>query len=767
MTYEEFLRNSLEEKNGGFEQFDTGDSDANWKEGWEEHNIYPNGKGGWNDDFGNPLAFPDGMPVYDYCLERKSESAQVIVMFFYDGDSGLLSIEWIRVFIFDYESVAKDVSDEEIGTIDAVDALLGTGLDAASKKAEELKKRKLVTVANLQKALEDYDERKGTAVEDGGPVEGKNKVFIDGSGRVYARRTELARQGDLDSEKSDRQSADNRLSAEIAKKADKEHTHKAADITDLPNYARSVNGEEPDADGDVEIDIDAVAEVAELPEETKKKVYLVPEVTTEKTVVDCSSVKSILSAAADYVSGVKGHSIDSLSKFFNFVKKSERAKNGDKSFPSHEGECFIIDIPEGITVNGKKSLHSNISCQWWKGKQGDVICEKNGNSVVATVQGGDNIRMFNASVGDVEMSELSALGVSGIQGFMGSQNSSRYIYSPLTLPTSMYFGEDSRTPPAVYAKSVELATKEALSEATSGADEKAAALGERIGAVESGVTTAKSDIAKMKSDISTAKTDITTMKSNITEAQADITTAQSDIAKAQSDIAKAQGDITKAQGDIEAVTSEVETVKTDVAALETKVVRSVNGTKPDENGNVEVAGSSDASDKNDTITVSDTDSAVSDDTGILSGESEENPKGLLRFAASKIWDYIRGKIRGVLGVDKVGDFIRLNYGVQCNESIENPGFKVDSFGNMATRNVRNGTLSFTAVKGRNVVSTDISEMYDSNYILIFEVTLGANLIERQISVQSKTKKSFSIIVYATEEDSLIKINYTALPIYPM
>lgn len=615
MTYEEFLRNSLEEKSGGV--FDIGDSDASWKEGWEEHNIYPNGNGGWKDDLGTPLAFPDDMPVYDYYIERESESAQVMVMFFYDNDSGQYMIDWVRVFIFDFESVAEDVTNEEIGTIDAVDALLGAGLDAASKKAEELKKRKLVTVANLQKALEDYDERKGTAVEYGEPTDEKNKVFIDGSGRVYARDIQLARQSGLDSEKSDRQSADNRLSAEIDKKADKEHTHKAADITDLPNYARSVNGEEPDADGNVKIDIDAVAEVAELPGETKKKVYLVPEVTTEKTVVDCSSVKSILSAAADYVSGVKGHSINSLSDFFNFVKKSEGAKKGFRAFPSHEGESYAIDIPEGITVNGKSS--GLLSCEWWEGKQGEVICEENRDSVVATVPDTNSAQMFQVQVGRFVISNL--FGVSGFQGSVGITGR-YYIYSPLSLPTSMYFGEDSRTPPAVYAKSVELATKEALSEATSGADEKAAALGERIGAVESSVTTAKSDI--------------TTMKSDITKAQANITTAQSDIATAQSDI--------------EAVTSEVETVKADVAALGKKVVRSVNGAVPDENGNVEVAASSDASDKNDTITVSGTDSAISDDTGILSGESGENPKGLLRFAASKLWDYVHEKLKTVLGI---------------------------------------------------------------------------------------------------------------------
>ena len=639
--------------------------------------------------------------------------------------------------------------NEEIGTIHAVDALLGTGLDAASKKAEELKKRKLVTVANLQKALEDYDERKGTAVEDGEPVDEKNKVFIDGSGRVYARRTELARQSGLDGEKSERQSADNRLSAEIAKKADKEHTHKAADITDLPNYARSVNGAEPDADGDVEIDIDAVVEVAELPGETKKKVYLVPEVTTEKTVVDCSSAKSILSAAADYVSGVKGHSINSLSKFFDFVKNSKGAKKGFRAFSAHEGETFIIDIPEGITVNGKKSLHSTIACERWKGKPGEVICKENRDSVVATVLDSNYIWMFNASVGGVSISEL--LGVSGFQGSVGITGHT-YIYSPLSLPTSMYFGEDKRTPPAVYAKSVELATKEALSEATSGADEKAAALGERIGAVESSVATAKSDIAAMKSDISTAKTNITTMKSNITEAQANITTAQ--------------GDITKAQGDIEAVTSEVETVKADVAALGKKVVRSVNGTEPDENGNVEVAASSGASGKNDTITVSDTDSAISDNTGILSGESKENPKGLLRFAASKFWDYIRGKIASVLKISYENGYAIINEDAIIKGSIETPNFHINGDGLIYSSVVRRGTKTFTSSgSGENEVHVVFDKIKDDDYVLFFEITRGAEWISCPIQVSNKGDKGFDITVYTNTEDETITFEYTAFALH--
>lgn len=707
MTYEEFLRNWFVETNNN-EMFDL----------WEDH-PFTNAleAAGWTVENASDMTTP---------VTKSKGSASVTAVFKYNGS-------WKSIESISITADGVDVASEEIGTIDAVDALLGTGLDAASKKAEELKKRKLVTVANLQKALEDYDERKGTAVEDGEPAEGKNKVFVDGSGRVYARNIQLARQSGLDGEKSDRQRADNRLSDEIAKKADKEHTHKTADITDLPNYARSVNGEEPDADGNVEIDIDAVVEVAELPAETKKKVYLVPEVTTEKTVVDCSSVESIMAGVATWLTGETQHP-STVEEFIKALK----ATTADKGTVTDKYGGVKVDLSSPGFVAGTKFLEVSAdvspytSCKLFD-KSGNLIGTGFTDSRVSFTRDSNFIFGFRKfTTQDYDSGWVDGYYKSG-NAYMGE----------LTLSSSMTLGEDSRTPPAVYAKSVELATKEALSEATSGADEKAAALGERIGAVESSVTTAKSDIAAMKSDISTAKTNITAMKSNITEAQANITTAQSDIATAQNDI-------TKAQGDIEAVTSEVETVKADVAALETKV-----------------AASSDASGKNDTITVSDADSAVSDDTGILSGESGENPKGLLRFAASKIWDYIRGKIRGVLGVDKVSNFIRLNYDVQCNESIENPGFKVDRFGNMATRNVRNGTLSFTSVKGKNVVSTDISEMYNSNYILIFEVTQGANLIERQILVQSKTQKSFSIIVYVTEEDSLIKINYTALPIYPM
>lgn len=722
MTYEEFLRNWFAETNS----------------------ILDLKAAGWT------VALLDSVPIMkgsSYRMTKSKGSVSVTAFFQQSGPW-----KWKSITSISITADGEDVSGEEIGTIDAVDALLGTGLDAASKKAEELKKRKLVTVGNLQKALEDYDERKGTAVEDGEPVEGKNKVFVDGSGRVYARRTELARQSGLDGEKSDRQSADNRLSDEIAKKADKEHTHKTADITDLPNYARSVNGEEPDADGNVEIDIDAVEEVAELPAETKKKVYLVPEVTTVKTEVDCSSVESIMSAIADRVTGETGHSINSIEDFFIFAKKITPAV-----YYSDDGCSDLsvkLEIPGGVTDDGYKSNTVTVREHTVFPNDIDIIDEKTGATLFPAGKG-FTVYYFSTSFAHF-------VGKGYDSGFVTFHEKSRHYYvSPVSFPSSMYFGEDSRTPPAVYAKSVELATKEALSEATSGADEKAAALGERIGAVESSVTTAKSDITAMKSDITTAKTNITAMKSNITEAQANIT-------EAQSDITEAQADITKAQGDIEAVTSKVETVKADVEALGTKVVRSVNGTEPDENGNVEVAVSSDASDKNDTITVSDTDSAVSDDTGILSGESVENPKGLLRFAASKLWDYVRNKIRGVLGVDKVSNFIRLNYDVQCNESIENPGFKVDRFGNMATNRMEKGTISFTSVGRENETHVSFNgSLDDSSYILVFEVEMGAEYINNPILIRSKKKDGFDITVYTNTEDETIEIGYSALPIYAM
>jgi len=709
MTYEEFLRNSLEEKNK--EGMDLAALEA---DGWTVENV--------------PSSQPTKTPAFR--MTKSKGSVSVTTEFVLSG-SWLLSITFVSII-----ADGVDVTNEEIGTIDAVDALLGTGLDAASKKAEELKKRKLVTVANLQKALEDYDERKGTAVEDGEPVEGKNKVFVDGSGRVYARGTELARQSDLDEEQWQRESADRDLSAEIAKKADKEHTHKAADITDLPNYARSVNGEEPDADGNVEIDIDAVEEVAELPAETKKKVYLVPEKEEQSVSVDCSSVESIMSAIADWLSGEGGHSFSTPDEFMEFMEGLETDK-GEKITPyRYYVQIHFFDNKE-VVVNGETapflvfSKH-DLGSSW-------SMKDENGKTVITSYMENkkQDMILWVFQLGDLDTCWAYGLAKDGSEVNTGwrtmrSEVVTYIMSSTVTLPSSISL-IDRRTPPAVYAKSVELATKEALSEATSGADEKAAALGERIGAVESSVATAKS---------------------NITKAQENITTAQSDIMKAQ--------------GDIEAVASEVETVKADVEALGTKVVRSVNGTEPDENGNVEVAVSSDASGKNDTITVSDTDSTVSDDTGILSGESGENPKGLLRFAASKIWDYVRGKIRGVLGVDKVGDFIRLNYDVQCNEGIENHGFKVDHFGNMASKKVKKGTISFTSVGRENLPHVSFEgSLVDNRYILVFEVEIGAEYIDNPILIRSKRKDGFDIAVYTNTESKKIKIGYSALPIYPM
>lgn len=577
MTYEEFLRNWFVETNNNLEN-EYGEMFNLWEDFPFTNALEA---AGWTVENASDMTTP---------VTKSKGSASVTAVFEYNGS-------WKSIEAISITADGVDVSDEEIGTIDAVDALLGTGLDAASKKAEELKKRKLVTVANLQKALEDYDERKGTAVEHGEPNEWKNKVFIDGYGRVYAKYIQLARQIDLDGEKSDRQSADRDLSAEIAKKADKEHTHKAADITDMPNYARSVNGEEPDADGNVEIDIDAVVEVAELPAETEKKVYLVPEKEEQSVSVDCSSVESIMSAIADWLSGEGGHSFSTPAEFLQFMMNLETDKGKIEVFQRDNMSNKYVEVSlfDGfdMVVDGETTKR--------------ILIDRDLSSSSACLIKGDaqqylssDVEQYYFSIGGYTAFNFSGIGTNNVPvdtGWVrieyGHPSIFMYILDDDPTPSTLSL-IDRRTPPAVYAESVELATKEALSEATSGADEKAAALGERIGEVESSVTTAQSDITTAKADITAMKSNITAMKSDITEAQADITTAQSDIATAQGDITKAQGDIAKAQGDIEAVASEVETVAADVAALETKVVRSVNGAVPDENGNVEVASSSGA-----------------------------------------------------------------------------------------------------------------------------------------------------------------------------
>ena len=735
MTYEEFLRNWFVETNNNLEN-EYGEMFNLWEDFPFTNALEA---AGWTVENASDMTTP---------VTKSKGSASVTAMFEYNGS-------WKSIESISITADGVDVASEEIGTIDAVDALLGTGLDAASKKAEELKKRKLVTVANLQKALEDYDERKGTAVEDGEPVNEKNKVFIDGSGRVYAKYIQLAQQSALDSEKSDRQLADRDLSAEIAKKADKEHTHKAADITDLPNYARSVNGEEPDADGNVEIDIDAVVEVAELPGETKKKVYLVPEKEEQSVSVDCSSVESMMAAVADWLSGEGGHSFSTPAEFLQFMMNLETDKGKIEVFQrdNRSNKYVEVSLFDGfdMVVDGEttkrilidRNLSSSDGCLIKGNAQQDLSSD---------------VERYYFSIGGYTVYNFSGTGKNNVPvdtGWVrieyGQPSIFMYILDDDPTPSTLSL-IDRRTPPAVYAKSVELATKEALSEATSGADEKAAALGERIGAVESSVATAKSDIAAMKSDISTAKTNITTMKSNITEAQANITTAQ--------------GDITKAQGDIEAVTSEVETVKADVAALGKKVVRSVNGTEPDENGNVEVAASSGASGKNDTITVSDTDSAISDNTGILSGESKENPKGLLRFAASKFWDYIRGKIASVLKISYENGYAIINEDAIIKGSIETPNFHINGDGLIYSSVVRRGTKTFTSSgSGENEVHVVFDKIKDDDYVLFFEITRGAEWISCPIQVSNKGDKGFDITVYTNKEDETITFEYTAFALH--
>jgi hypothetical protein len=436
-------------------------------------------------------------------------------------------------------------------------------------------------------------------------------------------------------------------------------------------------------------------------------VYLVPESGVKRVDVDCSSVESILSATADRVSGKSGHAISSVVDFVNEFMPDE--------YLNSTSYKKTLKVPGGSFGDLGKSLYGvQISREVIPPNTAKV--DKAGTIVIPKEKGFTNyiVSLDNCFSFFQCVNEDYDSGV--VKMFVFDQGT--YSIYPQKLPTSMYFGEDSYTPPAVYAKSVELATKEALSEATSGADEKAAALGERIGAVESGVTTAKADI--------------TAMKSNITEAQANIT---------------------KAQGDIEAVTSEVETVKTDVAALGEKAVRSVNGTEPDENGNVEVAASSDSSGKNDTITVSDADSAVSDDTGILSGKSVENPKGLLRFAASKLWEYVQGKIAEVLGikVTSYGGTEFLGGFEYFGEKISFPFVKQGSFAVSGDKNCR-------AIKTVNFAK----EMPTNNYILDFGEASPDPSQVVSVKVCEKKSTGFKVDIETSAEGEKSFINYIAV-----
>ncbi|MCR5125075.1 MAG: MSCRAMM family adhesin SdrC [Treponema sp.] len=401
--------------------------------------------------------------TYDYTLIKSLSESKIVVK--YEGEYS--SPEFMIL------NGSRDVTHEEVGSISDIDEFLAKDY-LAELAAENARTSKLITVGSLEKILDKYDSEKGISTRNGtATINGRQIAFYS----------------DVSSVRSSLNNLQSSVNTTLNKKAEKTHTHKAADITDMPNYARSVNGEEPDADGNVEIDIDAVEEVAELPAETKKKVYLVPEVITVKTEVDCSNVESIMSGVATWLTGETQHP-STVEEFMKCLK----ATTADKGVVTVDKYgTVIVTLSSPGFVAGTKFLQVSAAVGSYTSK----LFDKSGNLIGTGFT--DSIVIFSrdsTSISSFRIFTTQGYNSGWVDGYYKSVNA---YMEELTLPTSMYFGEDSRTPPAVYAKSVEIATKEALSEATSGADEKAAALGERIGEVESSVTTAKSDISTLTS----------------------------------------------------------------------------------------------------------------------------------------------------------------------------------------------------------------------------------------------------------------------------
>ena len=265
--------------------------------------------------------------TYDYTLIKSLSESKIVVK--YEGEYS--SPEFMIL------NGSRDVTHEEVGSISDIDEFLAKDY-LAELAAEKERASKLITVGSLEKILDKYDEEKG--------ISAKN-------GTVTINNKQIAFYSDVSSVRSSLNSLQSSVNTTLNKKAEKTHTHKAADITDMPNFVKTVNGENPDTDGNINIDADSVVEVTELPAEAEKKVYLKPKVSETSVSINCSSMESILSGIASWLTGKK-KTIKSVYDFRDCVdeilpKRGDVQKNLDKSYQ----DLYTITLSRPLYVANK------------------------------------------------------------------------------------------------------------------------------------------------------------------------------------------------------------------------------------------------------------------------------------------------------------------------------------------------------------------------------------------------------------------------------
>lgn len=386
--------------------------------------------------------------TYDYTLIKSLSESKIVVK--YEGEYS--SPEFMIL------NGSRDVTHEEVGSISDIDEFLAKDY-LAELAAENARTSKLITVGSLEKILDKYDSEKGISTRNG-------TVTINGR--------QIAFYSDVSSVRSSLNSLQSSVNTTLNKKAEKTHTHKAADITDMPNFVKTVNGENPDADGNINIDADSVVEVTELPAEAEKKVYLKPEKNEVSVNVDCTSIGAMLSDVATWLTGTT-QNITDLQSFINTCKKGKiLAERGTISY----GDITLVkpiyingSIVNVIYIEGPISYKASLPRDYLYDENGNVVYNKSYNSFYVVFKEKYNTsyekrkaaykqyigiaKDFDSGV--VDSAKDIQIDFNGVKSYVNTV----VLASP---PSSMVLGEDASYPAEVFAKNVQLATQESISD---------------------------------------------------------------------------------------------------------------------------------------------------------------------------------------------------------------------------------------------------------------------------------------------------------------
>lgn len=392
--------------------------------------------------------------TYDYTLIKSLSESKIVVK--YEGEYS--SPEFMIL------NGSRDVTHEEVGSIADIDEFLAKDY-LAELAAENARTSKLITVGSLEKILDKYDSKKGISTKNGtGTINGRQIAFYS----------------DVSSVRNSLNSLQSSMNTALNKKAEKTHTHKAADITDMPNFVKTVNGENPDTDGNINIDADSVVEVTELPAEAEKKVYLKPEKNEVSVNVDCTSIGAMLSDVATWLTGTT-QNITDLQSFINTCKKGKiLAERGTISY----GDITLV---KPIYING--SIVNVISIDgpipYKVSRPRDYIYDENGNVVynksynifyvhfeekysTSYQKSKASYKQYIGSAKDFDSGVVDSakdiqIDFNGVKSYVNTVA----LASP---PSSMVLREDASYPAEVFAKNVQLATQESISDLQSKID---------------------------------------------------------------------------------------------------------------------------------------------------------------------------------------------------------------------------------------------------------------------------------------------------------